>query len=383
MKKKLFAAALLAASAQLASAANGQPYYGLQGTYVDPDDLRNTKDGFGATLLLGLPVNAYLASELNIFGLRMDNSDGSFNKQLGAGLDLAVYPFTRTARFAPFILIGSGAQYEDRNGPERGYTFANAGGGFITDLSDDGLVSLRVDAKRYLVHDRELVEGRNQIWDTRINAGVQIAFRPDPVVVVATAPVAPPPPPPPSDMDGDGVIDAIDQCPGTPPRSFVDRVGCPLPPPPPPAPPVDTDRDGVIDPADACPGTLYGLTVDERGCALKTAKVVLRDINFVTGSAALTVGARQSLDKVLEGLRGQPTMSVLIEGHTDSVGSDALNLRLSKQRAASARQYLIEGGIEASRLESIGYGESQPIASNKTKDGRAENRRVEFKVTKQ
>jgi len=378
MKKKLMAAALMAIAAQSAMAANGQPYFALQGTYIDPDNLRNDKEGYGATLLFGVPMGQYFASELNLFGLRMDNSTNSFDKQLGAGLDLAIYPFTRGSRFAPFLLVGGGAQYEDRNGPQRGYGFANAGGGFLANLTSDGQVALRVDAKRYVVYDDELSPGRERLWDTRINAGVQVAFGKDPVIA------SPPPPPPaaPVDTDGDGVVDSIDQCPGTLRGTPVDSVGCALPPPPPPRP-VDTDRDGVLDLNDACPGTPLGLKVDERGCAIKAAKIVLHDINFEFDSATLTAGSKLALDKVSEGLRGQPTMSLIIEGHTDSKGSDAYNLKLSKQRAAAVRDYLIESGIVGTRIEATGLGESQPTASNATEEGRAENRRVEFKVTQQ
>ena len=76
-------------------------------------------------------------------------------------------------------------------------------------------------------------------------------------------------------------------------------------------------------------------------------------------------------------------MGLIIEGHTDATGPDAYNMKLSKARANAARSYLIEQGIESSRLEATGYGETKPIATNKTKEGRAENRRVEFKVTKE
>ena len=206
---------------------------------------------------------------------------------------------------------------------------------------------------------------------------MQIAFggdTPPPLIVTA------PPPPPPADSDGDGVPDSRDRCPNTPLGSMVDANGCP--PPPPPAP-KDSDRDGVLDPVDACPGTPYGMKVDASGCAIKTAKVVLRDINFEFDSARLTADAKQSLSKVAEGLRGQPSMELLIEGHTDSVGADAYNLKLSKLRANAARDYLIGEGISPSRLSADGLGEAKPVASNKTKDGRAENRRVEFSVTKQ
>ncbi len=379
MKIKLMTAALLAGLAPMTMAVNDQPYYGLQGTFVDADNLRNNKEGYGATLLLGIPINEHLAVEYNLFGLRMDNDTNSFDKQLGGGIDFAVYPFSRNRAFTPFLLLGSGAQYEDRNGPERGYTFINGGGGFLANLTADGLVALRIDAKRYRVHDRELIPGRKQLWDTRINAGLQVAFGADPVV--APPPVFSAPPPRPLDSDGDGVLDSIDECPGTLPGVRVNSVGCPLPLPPPA--PVDSDQDGVLDINDACPGTPIGLKVDSRGCAVKEARIVLRDINFEFNSSRLTPEAKASLDKVTAGLQGQPSMSLLIEGHTDAIGSDAYNLKLSRQRAASARAYLLEGGIEASRIESTGMGESQPVASNSTVDGRAENRRVEFKVTRQ
>lgn len=379
MKMKLMAAALLVAAAPMSMAANSSPYYGIQGTFVDPDNLRNNKEGFGANVFFGQPVGAYLATELHLFGTSMENDSGSNDNQFGAGLDLNLYPFTRAAAFSPFLSIGSGGQYEDRPETSRGYTFINAGGGFLLNLTPDGKVALRADAKRYRVHDNELIPGRDKLWDTRVNLGVQVAFRDDPAPVVATPP-PPPPPPAPVDSDGDGVVDGVDQCPNTPPGVQVNSVGCPLPPPP---PPVDSDRDGVLDQFDACPGTPFGLKVDERGCAIKEAKITLRDINFEFNKATLTSEAKASLDKVADGLRGQPTMSLLIEGHTDSVGADTYNLKLSKQRAESARAYLIESGIDGGRLTAAGMGESQPVASNKTKDGRAENRRVEFKVTKQ
>jgi outer membrane protein OmpA-like peptidoglycan-associated protein len=377
MKTKPLLALTLIAVAATAQAANDQPYFGLQGSYISPDLDRQTDQGLGATLLFGLPASDYLASELSLFGLSADrlNSTDS-EQQWGAGLDLAIYPFKRSSSFSPFLLLGSGMQYDDRASNEGWHGFLNAGGGVLYAVNER--TSLRLDAKRYRVNDNEVAAGNAHLWDTRINAGVQIAFGGDtPPPVIA----APPPPPPPTDSDGDGVPDSRDRCPNTPLGSVVDANGCP-PPLPPPAP-KDSDQDGVLDPVDACPGTPYGMKVDASGCAIKTAKVVLHDINFEFDSARLTATAKQSLAKVAEGLRGQPSMELLIEGHTDSVGADAYNLKLSKQRANAARDYLIGEGISPSRLSADGMGESKPVASNKTKDGRAENRRVEFSVTKQ
>jgi outer membrane protein OmpA-like peptidoglycan-associated protein len=146
--------------------------------------------------------------------------------------------------------------------------------------------------------------------------------------------------------------------------------------------PKDSDGDGVVDSMDQCPNTPRGMKVDANGCAIKAATIVLHDINFESNKAVLTMEAKKSLDNIVAGLKGQPSMSLQIDGHTDATGSDALNLKLSKARAAAAKQYLVENGIEASRLETQGYGESKPMATNKTKAGRAENRRVEFKVLK-
>ena len=132
----------------------------------------------------------------------------------------------------------------------------------------------------------------------------------------------------------------------------------------------------------ACPNTPHGMKVDDKGCAVKAATIVLHDITFETDKAILTAEAKKSLDNIIAGLKGQPSMALQIDGHTDSTGSAPHNLKLSKERAASAKQYLVDSGIAASRLQTEGYGETKPVASNKTKEGRAENRRVEFKVLK-
>ncbi|MGH8444699.1 MAG: OmpA family protein [Solimonas sp.] len=374
-KHKVLAIALLAGVAQVAHADN-TPYMGIQGTYLFPDDVRNNDDGLGATLLFGFPTSEYFAPEINLFGLRSDRKGSSASdKEWGGGLDFAIYPFQRSSWFSPFLLLGGGAQYEDRSANEHTYGFANAGGGFLISLNERKTAAIRVDAKRYWVFDDDTDPTRDHLMDTRINAGVQFVLGKK-----EDLPKAAPAPLPPADTDGDGVPDSLDMCPGTPAGTQVDARGCPLPPPP---PPMDSDGDGVYDNLDACPNTPYGMKVDARGCAIKEAKVVLHDINFEFDSARLTAASKTQLDKVAQGLKGQPTMGLIIEGHTDATGPDAYNLKLSKARAAAAKTYLVEQGIASSRLTSEGYGESKPIATNKTKEGRAENRRVEFKVTRE
>ncbi len=140
----------------------------------------------------------------------------------------------------------------------------------------------------------------------------------------------------------------------------------------------DTDGDGVNDIRDACPNTPAGAEVDEVGCA--KFQGVLKGVNFEYNSSRLTPRARGILDEVAEELKNYPSVRVQVEAHTDSKGSSQYNLWLSKARAQSVIDYLVSRGISSRRLIPIGFGETKPIASNATAQGRALNRRVEFKV---
>jgi OOP family OmpA-OmpF porin len=112
----------------------------------------------------------------------------------------------------------------------------------------------------------------------------------------------------------------------------------------------------------------------------KEEVIVLRGINFASGQAVIPPAEYPILDQVVQVLKANEKVRVEIGGHTDSVGGDAYNQGLSERRAQSVMNYLIQRGIVASRLEARGYGEYQPVASNTTRDGRSQNRRIEFKV---
>ena len=153
--------------------------------------------------------------------------------------------------------------------------------------------------------------------------------------------------------------------------------GAPAPPPPvAPAEPApgDDDSDGVSDNADRCPNTPRGARVDARGCW------TLEGVKFATNSADLVGESRATLADAVNVLRQNPSLRIRIDGHTDSQGAAAYNLDLSKRRAAAVRAHLIEAGIAATRLESQGFGEEQPAASNDDAAGRAANRRTELTV---
>ncbi len=249
------------------------------------------------------------------------------------------------------------------------------------------------------------VNGASDNWNTGIQAGLGILLfnRKH-----QAAPVVMPPAPRPVDSDGDGVADAADRCAGTAPGAAVDANGCS-------ASQLDADGDGVSNTADRCPNTPAGSSVDGNGCAAsqkdsdndgvnddrdrcantpagtrvdgsgcpvifeesKTA-VVLDGVNFELGKATLLPEARTVLDQVAASLVANPDVRVEVAGYTDNTGSKALNVRLSNDRAGAVRAYLIERGVSAGQLEAKGYGPASPVASNATKEGRAQNRRVEL-----
>jgi OOP family OmpA-OmpF porin len=179
----------------------------------------------------------------------------------------------------------------------------------------------------------------------------------------------------PLDSDGDGVFDGVDQCPNTPMGAMVDDQGCPI----------DSDGDGVPDGLDKCPGTPPGSTVNADGCPAVGADLLEKGlatlgINFATNSASISPSSHAAMDEVAAILQANPTIKVEVGGHSDSTGAAAYNQKLSLRRADSVKNYLVAKGVSADQLVAKGYGESQPVASNLTVEGRKENRRIEFKV---
>lgn len=164
------------------------------------------------------------------------------------------------------------------------------------------------------------------------------------------------------DDDNDGVANSKDRCPNTLPGVPVDRFGCEL----------DDDQDGVVNRLDRCPDTSPGMKVNEQGCV---ATIDLK-INFDFASAKIKNDYEKVLEDFADILKENPKLRATIEAHTDSIGTESNNQRLSQRRANSAVKALINLGIDKSRLTAIGHGENQPIATNETNSGRAKNRRV-------
>ncbi|WP_276346384.1 OmpA family protein [Daejeonella sp. JGW-45] len=156
----------------------------------------------------------------------------------------------------------------------------------------------------------------------------------------------------------------------------------------------DSDGDGVSDYFDKCPNTPAGKQVDGAGCEIKVTTVnpvkvvvteedrrivaeAIKNLEFDFAKSTIRPSSYPSLNRVADLLKSKD-FSLKLAGHTDNVGSNAANLKLSKDRAESVKSYLVSQGANPSRIEATGYGESQPISSNKTAAGRQNNRRVEF-----
>ncbi len=177
------------------------------------------------------------------------------------------------------------------------------------------------------------------------------------------------------DADGDGVADKNDNCPNV--AGAVDNAGCPWP---------DTDGDTVADKDDKCP-TVAG-TVANNGCpevsdeTMKKLNDYGKTILFNSGKSSFQKQTIPVLQAMAAILKEYPSANFALEGHTDADGKDATNQKLSEDRAAAVKNFLVENGIDASRLSSKGFGETMPIDSNKTAKGKANNRRVEVKLVK-
>jgi OmpA-OmpF porin, OOP family len=176
------------------------------------------------------------------------------------------------------------------------------------------------------------------------------------------------------DSDGDGVADYLDKCPNTPANVKVDAAGCPP----------DKDGDGIPDYLDKCPDVKG--TAANKGCPEVKKEVqevfqkALQGIQFETGKDVIRPGSFPILNNVVSIMKENKEYNLIINGHTDNVGKPDANMTLSQKRAEAVKAYLVKNGVEQNRLNSFGYGDTKPVADNKTPEGRAKNRRVEFVV---
>ncbi|MGH8444464.1 MAG: OmpA family protein [Solimonas sp.] len=374
------------------------PYVGASYLYEIPDSARDSDNGQGFQLQFGWPLSDYghqnLSAEVTLHTLKRDRDlDGKSDYQTGLLLDV-VYDFGKQGfgnfgggyTFKPFVLAGLGVVQNDVLGDRHEHFGINVGGGVLLPLGWKGLAA-RVEARALGQLDDKSTD-KDVLVDYRFTAGLQLPLfflfadrvhdvsKPQECELAVVDPV--------SgrsdcgvDSDRDGVLDDADLCPGTPSGVPVDAHGCPVDGAA--VTPGDEDGDGVPDEVDHCPSTRRGLTVDASGCMVAQS-LTMSGIEFDNNTAVLTADARKLLDEVAATLKNQGDVNVQVVGNTDNIGNKTYNLMLSQERAESVRQYLIARGIDGGRLVATGHGAFNPVASNSTAEGRAKNRRVEFKL---
>jgi len=266
------------------------------------------------------------------------------------------YPLS--SNYTLYGLVGAGVElFNSGFDDNEDGLFGNYGAGLKIRIYDD--INMKVDLRHAIETDR----GDNTLL---YNIGLAIPFgkisKPAPAVV--PAPVVETP----KDSDNDGVIDANDKCPNSVPNAVVNAMGCEM----------DDDKDGVVNRLDQCPNTISGAKVDTVGCMT----LVDLNINFDTNSANIKPSYNSKIVEFANVMKNNTKLKATIEAHTDSVGSAKYNQKLSEKRAASTVEALKALNVDGSRLNAVGYGESKPVATNKTKEGRAENRRVTAVINK-
>lgn len=349
----LAAISMLICGGALAGAPAGSIYIAPELLWVNPDnDIGGAREDTGFHVAAGTALSENWDAEI---GYSDTNHDSLSVGKVGIrGLDLTFNRvFNRAGRVSPFI--GAGLTSLSTKFRDTGFSSSNLGaklgagltadlvGGEQWELQALGELGTRVDKIQRISGDQ---------WDPYAGIGLRIAFGGrSPQVLAPAAPAAPTPV----------------AAPAPPPVAPT----APVAPPPPPA---DDDHDGVPNSADRCPNTPAGDKVDAAGCGL----TIQLQVNFDTNSAHIKPESYAELDNFVAFLKQVPSAHGELEGHTDSVGSDAYNLKLSQARADAVKAYVVDKGIDATRLTAGGYGESRPVADNKTAEGRAQNRRVLF-----
>jgi OmpA-OmpF porin, OOP family len=380
---------LLLASSAVAGEAVGSTYVTAMAHGQWQDDARDVADDFVLGLAIGHVLGPRWNVELNVARGEFDAIDGNDLVINSAGVNF-LRVFYRDSRVAPYLLLGAG--WEEQNTEllsTEHDPYADIGVGMVATFGNPQggrSFSLRGEIRgrhTFIGDDHRLV-------DYLAGVGFQFAFGGTRTAPSSTAPSDPQAATLDADADGirddtdkclgtppgaridetgcerdsdkDSVLDSRDKCPGSRPNLVIDSSGCEA----------DTDSDGVLESKDKCPGTPRGDRIDAAGCSL----AVRLEILFENNSSQIRPESAAELERAASLLRAVPSITGVIEGHTDNVGSARHNLELSQRRAESVRDYLLEKGIDAARLEARGLGETQPIADNSTSEGRASNRRV-------
>lgn len=318
------------------------------------DHKRDARNAWLGSFGIGSNIAPNLAFEGNIsYGSFTQKDSRAQEKLFSGGVDV-LYKFAPVESVVrPFLLIGGGGVGDKVAAlSQQGALYAEAGAGLLVGLgSQTG--STRFQLRTDVRYRREFIDASPFIpsnpGDVILGLGVQLMFG---------APVKPPP--------------------EMPKAAPVVEEPPPPPPPPPPPEPLDSDGDGVPDSIDRCPNTPKGDAVDAYGCTIKD-EIRLPGVTFAVNSAELTPESDQVLAYAVETLKHHPEFVIEVDGHTDSTGSDKLNMALSQHRAESVMAYLKSHGV-TNTLTAKGFGKTRPIEDNKTAEGRLANRRVTLRI---
>lgn len=317
--------------------------------YGQPDkDRLDTDYGRGFTGSFGMPIRALRNTHLEIGGNTMTlRTPGGlptnfFRHELNASL---VHSFGNRDELTPYLLAGVGVVRNDTIAIDDTSFTAHIGAGLTRLITDT--VRGRIELKG--VYDDF---AGTDLFDATLSAGIEVPLgRTRIVEVPVVQPFTPPAPPP--------VVQTVEV--------IKEVIVAPL----------DSDGDGIADTLDKCPDTLPGVRTDNTGCAIAQT-ATLSNIEFDTNKATLTAASQEVIDTAAKFFEQQPNLRAVIAGHTDDIGQDAPNQKLSQARAETVLKALVAKGLDGKRFKALGLGESMPLVTNDSAENRARNRRVEF-----
>ncbi len=340
LKKHLLALVALAITgflpmAQADKVVDDRFYVAPFGTFIQPGGDRKSDNGWGGGMGIGKMIDEHFNVEMRGFyqGLEGQGQNGSWDLTGGTA---DVQYFIMRDTFSPYTVLGLGAINSSHNGDSGVGFIGEAGAGFTYELHDNFLIRSDVRYRYNQNFNANLQPGTNEFHDMVVNLGFVIPFGPKPVapVEVAEAPPAP-----------------------------VAIADCST---------MDDDNDGVNNCDDLCPNTISGSKVSIKGCWIV-------DVKFDNDKDVIKPEYFQNLDSVAEIIKTHPDMIIEIQGHTSKTGGFKHNMKLSERRATAVKNYLFSQ-TQSPNLTTRGYGWTQPIDTNDTEEGRANNRRVQLEV---
>jgi OOP family OmpA-OmpF porin len=341
-KKHLLAIAALSSVgflpiAQAEDVVDDRFYVAPYGTFIQPGGDRSANSGWGGGMGFGKMLDEHFNVELKGFYQYLGGDNGNGVWDLTGGMAEAQY-FIMRDTFSPYTVLGLGGMNSSHNGGSGAGFIGEAGAGLTYEVSDNFLIRSDVRYRYNQNFNANLQPGTNEFHDMVVNLGFVIPFGPKPVAPVAVAEPLPAPTP---------VADCST---------------------------MDDDHDGVNNCDDWCPNTPPAVDVSIKGCWIV-------DVKFANDSAVIPPEYFANLDSAAEALKKPEMrdMAIEIQGHTSKTGGFKHNMELSERRALAVKEYLING-YDFPNITTRGYGWTQPIDTNDTEAGRANNRRVQIQV---